>query len=55
MRTHITIDTKTTDGKQNKTYAEIITPTRMNDDTATAPALALYAAKNQPQSVLMKV
>jgi phage FluMu gp28-like protein len=46
--------TKTTDGKQIKASVEIITPTRIHDDIATALALALYAAKNQPQSVLMK-
>jgi hypothetical protein len=46
--------TKTTDGKQVKAYTEIITPTRMNDYIATALALALYAAKNQQQSTLIK-
>lgn len=46
--------TKTTDGKQVKASIEIITPARMHDDIVTALALALYAAKNQPRSVLMK-
>lgn len=46
--------TKTTDGKQVRAQTEIITPTRMNDDIVTALALALYAAKNTPRSVLIK-
>jgi hypothetical protein len=46
--------TKTTDGKQVKAYAEVVTPTRMNDDIATALALALYVAKNQPRTLMLK-
>jgi hypothetical protein len=48
--------TKTTDGKTIKTRLEILTPTRTNDDIATALALALYATKNYPtKTTIIKI